>query len=282
MVQLQTRDQCHLELCRINAQTGCKTILLTESTKIWINLHDLLYTFSRTWKPKAFRNYTTLNENDFYFIWASERSGYRQLYLYYYDCIENKIDCLRHIGPEGNYVVDDICDVDEENEIIYFHSNFASPLTQHLYKASFSMMNDTGCWFSLDGDIQQITQEEGWHATTVNAKLGYYLDVYTSVTQPAIARLCSLHDKNKQYILYDHTNHPFVTNLKNNLKIPEFKTIRSEDNGVGNNSVDLFCVSYVPDKAIFGVGPFPCIVSVYCGPHVQRVYNQWTVTADLR
>lgn len=37
-----------------------------------------------------------------------------------------------------------------------------------------------------------------------------------------------------------------------------------------------------PDAAQFGPGPYPTIVSVFGGPHVQMVSNSWTVTADLR
>jgi hypothetical protein len=37
-----------------------------------------------------------------------------------------------------------------------------------------------------------------------------------------------------------------------------------------------------PDPAKFGPGPYPTIVPVYGGPHVQTVSNSWTVTADLR
>jgi dipeptidyl-peptidase-4 len=32
----------------------------------------------------------------------------------------------------------------------------------------------------------------------------------------------------------------------------------------------------------FGPGPFPTIVSVYGGPHAQRVTNSWEVTVDMR
>jgi len=37
-----------------------------------------------------------------------------------------------------------------------------------------------------------------------------------------------------------------------------------------------------PDESKFGPGPYPTIVPVYGGPHVQTVSNSWTLTADLR
>jgi len=40
--------------------------------------------------------------------------------------------------------------------------------------------------------------------------------------------------------------------------------------------------AYVPDAARHGPGPYPTLVSVYGGPHVQTVSNAWPLTADLR
>lgn len=37
-----------------------------------------------------------------------------------------------------------------------------------------------------------------------------------------------------------------------------------------------------PDPSKFGPGPYPTVVPVYGGPHVQTVSNSWTLTADLR
>ncbi len=45
--------------------------------------------------------------------------------------------------------------------------------------------------------------------------------------------------------------------------------------------VTLFGTVYRP-PAIFGDGPFPTIVSVYGGPHAQRVTNSWALTVDMR
>lgn len=276
MAQIQTRDQCTLELVRFDPSTGRKLVLVTEESNVWINLHDLLYTFSKSFRPKAFKNYTALHPDDFYFIWASERSGFRQLYLYYYDSVTQTADVLRKIGPEGSYVVDSICAVDEENEYVYFQSSYESPLTQHLYRTSFSMVADDGRT-AFPIDMKQITQESGWHNVTVNVKLGYYFDIFSSTTQPYITKLCSLNNEKQQFVIYDTAKSPALEALQHNLQLPSFKTIRTDD-----NNEDLHCAAYIPDKKVYGEGPFPCVVSVYGGPHVQRVYNQWSVTADLR
>lgn len=57
-------------------------MLLEEKTSFWINLHDQLTALSRQWTPSAA---VAAAAGDFYFLWASERTGFMQLYLYRYD-----------------------------------------------------------------------------------------------------------------------------------------------------------------------------------------------------
>ena len=49
-----------------------------------------------------------------------------------------------------------------------------------------------------------------------------------------------------------------------------------------DGKVTLQAAYLQPDVNKFGPGPYPTIVPVYGGPHVQTVSNSWTVTADLR
>ncbi|MCA9928912.1 MAG: S9 family peptidase, partial [Anaerolineales bacterium] len=59
------------------------------------------------------------------------------------------------------------------------------------------------------------------------------------------------------------------------LTAPEIVTFNSRD------GVPLYGALYRPPAA-FGKGPFPTIVSVYGGPHAQRVTNSWLLTVDMR
>ena len=61
------------------------------------------------------------------------------------------------------------------------------------------------------------------------------------------------------------------------LRTPSFVTLPSSD-----GKVTLQGAYLQPDEAKFGPGPYPTMVLVYGGPHVQTVSNSWTVTADLR
>lgn len=80
-------------------------MILEEKTSVWINLHELLTPLSKNWslpsEPK--------DDNDFYFVWASERSGFMQLYLYRYDSVAQKgvnVSGDVPIGGGGEWVVE--------------------------------------------------------------------------------------------------------------------------------------------------------------------------------
>ena len=62
------------------------------------------------------------------------------------------------------------------------------------------------------------------------------------------------------------------------LSPPELLTFQAHD------TIDtLYGALYVPEKFVFGSGPYPLICSVYGGPHVQRVNRSWSsMTADMR
>ena len=82
MAQVQNRAQTCLKLLRIDPRTGDCVVLLTEESPCWINLHDMLRCIPLDWSPPSS---STSPGGDFYFLWASERSGYMSLYLHKFD-----------------------------------------------------------------------------------------------------------------------------------------------------------------------------------------------------
>ena len=49
-----------------------------------------------------------------------------------------------------------------------------------------------------------------------------------------------------------------------------------------DGATKLHGVAYVPDERVHGPPPYPCVVSVYGGPHAQTVQNAWHLTTDIR
>lgn len=98
--KVENREQNLLQLLRIDPITGAREVVLEESTKIWINLHDMLTPLSSTFRAQ--QGNVSHNDGDFYFLWVSERSGFAQIYLYQYNSQMKKgINLTEHLPLSG-------------------------------------------------------------------------------------------------------------------------------------------------------------------------------------
>ena len=112
-VQIQNREQTRLDLIKFNVAAGEGETLLTETSDVWINLHDMF-------KPL----------DDGTFVWASEKSGYRHLYLHDADGSE-----LRQL-TSGDWMVDSLEGVDQRSRTAYFTATKDGATERHLYRVS--------------------------------------------------------------------------------------------------------------------------------------------------
>ncbi len=191
------------------------------------------------------------------FLWASERSGYQHLYLY-----DNSGKLVRQL-TDGEWMVEDVKAVDENSGLVYFVGTKSGWLERHLYTVPIA-----------GGDIEQITKEPGMHNVIIDHKRQLFVDQYSSSTLPFRVNVCSLTDGAVVRMLYVNKD-PRLQRLT--LATPTYITLPSSD-----GKVTLQAAYLQPDVNKFGPGPYPTIVPVYGGPHVQTVSNSWTVTADLR
>ena len=113
-VQLESRDQQRMDLCRLDVATGESTTVHTEKTEPLINLHD-------DFKP--------LKKNDppGCFLWSSERSGYRHLE------VRGPDGSLVTQLTSGEWAVDRLEAVDEERRLVYFTGAADDSTEKHLY-----------------------------------------------------------------------------------------------------------------------------------------------------
>eukprot|EP01034_Spumella_vulgaris_P021385 gene21385-27415_t len=265
------RAQSVLQLLRIDPVSGVRSVVLEERSSVWINLHDMVHPLALDWTPPG----ATKAEKDFYFVWASERSGFSQLYLYRYDAALQRGVAVSDtaIGGGGDFVVESLDAVDEANNVVYFSGNRGVAIERHLFRASLLP----------DAVITQLTTEPGFHNASVNVTKGFVADVFSSVTSPVVLRLHSLSDSGLTLHsqLLDNLFEGSRLNkagMREALIPPVFRTIRSTD-----GQVDLHCAVYLPPGVdIDSALRLPAIMSVYGGPHLQTVRNQWTLTAELR
>ena len=132
IVQVQNRAQSRLTLLHLDSTTGQRTVVLEERNPVWINLHDCFTPLHRVTASRASAHNGPKPEGKLPggFIWASERTGFRHLYLY-----DGAGECL---GPitSGEWMVEAVAGVDESRGSIFFTATADSPLETHLYTTS--------------------------------------------------------------------------------------------------------------------------------------------------
>ena len=237
-VQLQDRDQTRLDLIRFDMSTGQGVTLLTESSDVWINLHNMF-------RPLA----------DGRFIWASERTGFRHLYLY--DAIGNLVRQL----TDGDWVVDSLSGVDQDAGLVYFTGTKDGPTECRLYSVSLE-----------GGPIDRLTPEAGTHSVVLDHGSNRFVDVFSDTRTPPTITLRSLRDGSVLHSIHS-TDDPRVEELA--LTPPDLVTIQSRDGETLHGAL------YRPGPE-FGDGPHPTVIFVYGGPHVQIVDNHWSMTCAMR
>ena len=170
--------------------------------------------------------------------------------------------------------------------MVYFSGNKGNAGEKHLFSASFLPAGSSG-----SGTITQITTEAGWHSVSVNLSQSVVADTYSSIDTPLVMRLFKLHKATGALTLLGVVTNSVADDARlskpfyrESILTPILHTIRSAD-----GKVDLHCAIYLPSGVTFDAAlsvqktaPCAAIMSVYGGPHVQRVQNNWLLSADLR
>ncbi len=244
-IQRESRDQRRLDLLFADIETGHSRIVLTETSKTWVELDNEL-------------SFLTQSRE---FVWASSRDGYRHLYLYDYDG-----HLLRQLTA-GAWNVDDflpraIKGIDEKNRLIYFTATEKTPTERQFYRASLDAQDPK--------TIDRISREAGVHSITMSSDAGFYVDTFTSSTQPPQVSLYTADGKLLTELLENHLNaqHPDAPYLADN-SMPEFGILTAAD-GQALYYRLFKPLHFDPAKR------YPAIVDVYGGPGVQRVLDNWT------
>jgi dipeptidyl-peptidase-4 len=230
-IQRLNRVQTRLDLLIADSSTGKTHTALSENDTNWINLGDDLY-FLKNGKR---------------FLWSSERSGYRHLYLF--DLEGKQLAQL----TTGEWEVSAIGAVDEAKGLIYFTATEKSPLERQLYRVAF---DGTG--------FTRLTKDAGTHAAVFSPNAAAFYDTYSNTATPQRQDLCRADgsriaaiSENKVAELADY-----------HLSPTEFLTLKSRD-GVQLNASIIKPPDFNPQKK------YPVLVYTYGGPHAQVVRNVW-------
>jgi dipeptidyl-peptidase-4 len=230
-IQRLNREQNSLDLLIADAATGSASVALTEKDPYWMNVSDDLY-FLKDGKR---------------FLWSSERTGYRHLYLY--DLGGKKLAQL----TQGEWEVSALDAVDESKGLVYFTATEKSPLERHLYRVGFD-----GSGFA------RITKAEGAHAVVIAPSSAAFYDTYSNTATPPRQDLYRTDGSSIAAI-----NENKVAELADyHLSPVEFLSVKSRDGVLLNASI-------IKPPNFDARKKYPVLVNTYGGPHAQVVRNLW-------
>lgn len=236
--QRQSRDQKRLELVLADVAAGTQRTLLTETADTWVNLHDDLHFLAG---QRAF-------------LWSSERSGTRQLYLYDLD------GKLMHQVSNAAWPIDAVLGIDEKRGVVYA----AAPGPEAVQKHVFA--------YALDGqgEPRAITTRAGFHDTVFADDASVFVDTYSDADLPPQVRLHRANDGKQLAVLEANevdAQHPWFPYRDETLPAV-FGTLT----GPGGDTLHWRAIK---PRGFDAGKKYPVLVRVYGGPHVQLVQRAW-------
>lgn len=242
LFQRQSRDQRRLDLIEADLAKGTQRTLLTERSRSWINLHDLLHVFE-----------------DGGFLWGSERSGFMHLY---------RVDAEgRDAQPitRGDWMVEDLLAVDAARGVAYVSGTRDGALERHVYRVGLDG----------EGEPERLTRDAGMHAARFDAQAERFVSLWSNATTPPQTQLFD-RDGGLLATLVDNTlepGHPYFA-FRDIHGPVEFGTLKAAD-----KRTDLH-YSLIKPPGFDPRRKYPVVVYVYGGPAAQTVTNSWPGRGD--
>ena len=153
---MQDRRQRQSDLLRFDPRTGQAGVILHEAVRDWINLTGIFHALPAD-NPIAPGG----------FIWATERGGFRHLWLH-----DRDGRAIRQL-TDGEWMVDSLAGVDEASGAVYFVGTEAGPTERHLYQVPVA-----------GGQPRRITVAPGWHTVKLDHSFRRFVDTHESLGQP--------------------------------------------------------------------------------------------------
>ncbi len=230
------RLQNKMDIMHANAQTGTTQVVLSESSETYVDVE--------------YNDHLTYLSDGKHFIHASEKSGFKHLYLY---DMAGKL--VRPITT-GEWEVTAFQGIDEKNKLVYFTSAEISPMERHLFV------------IGLDGkNKKQLTTEKGSNDPNFSTDFKYYLNYHTSASLPTTVTLHQAPTGKKLKVLEDNAKAK-ATLATYQISPLEFFNFKTED-GTALNGYMIKPANFDANKK------YPVLMYVYGGPGHQTVKDEW-------
>lgn len=247
--QRQSRDQKRLDLVAVEMPMPIKggldanlkqRLVLTETSPVWVELNDDLHFLKK--QP--------------FFVWASERSGRKHLYLH---GLDGKV--IRQLTA-GAWGVDAVLALDEKGGRVLVASNKDAVTDKQVYAVP------------LSGDTepmppQRITRADGWHDAVFAKDGSFFVDSFSAPDTPPQVALKRLDDSRIAWIEANELNasHPYAA-YRDQQVLPEYGRLQAADG-------QMLHYSLMKPPGFDANKRYPVLLQVYGGPGAQTVKRRW-------
>jgi dipeptidyl-peptidase-4 len=239
-VQRQSRDQKRLDLLSVDPATGASRVISTQRAEAWVDLTD---------------DFRALSDGRF--IWSSEESGWRHLYLH--DRNGRRIRAI----TRGDWPVKGLSGVNEATGEVFFTASMRDgrelPIEQQLFRASLNRTETPVA----------VTPGGGWWSVSMNRGATAYVGNYSDPDTPPQSALYRADGQRVRWIEENalDADHPFAP-YASRLRVPEFGTLESHGETL------VWRMQTPPD--FDPSRRYPVVMEVYGGPSVgAKVLRNW-------
>jgi dipeptidyl-peptidase-4 len=238
--QRESRDQKRLDLVAVDKNTLAQRTLVTETSAIWIDLGGA--------RPHFLKHRGE-------FIWQSERSGRKHLYLF------DRDGKLLHPISQGEWGINAVLAVDEKAGRVFVESNREDPADMQVYA------------LAIDGSTadspQRLTAQGGWHNAEFSEHGEAFVDAWSDTDTPQQISVRRADGSMIGWLDHNEVNaaHPYARYKAAHVPT-EFGYLKSADGQAMRYSL----------KRPLGFDPshrYPVVIFVYGGPHAQLVLRHW-------
>ena len=238
-VQRESRDQKTLDLLSVDPLTGASRVISTQRSDAWVSLNN---------------DFRALDDGNF--IWSSEETGWRHLYLY------NREGRRLRAITRGAYPVKSLNGINPATGEVFFTASMRDgrelPIEQQMFRASLRRTVTPVA----------VTPGGGWWSTSVNKTGTAYVGNYTDLMTPTRSGLYRADGRFVRWIEEnrldaDHPMYPYISRRGN----VTFGTLPSH----GETLVWQMTTppGFDPSKT------YPVVMQVYGGPSGGGVKRGW-------
>ena len=232
------RPQNEMKLFFFDVNTGGRRLVLTQTSDTWIDVFDFF---------AGVQDFLSFPASTHEFFWISDRDGWQHVYRYDYS------GRLLNQVTRGPWMAVRIEGIDPQARTLYYLSTEGSTLGRQLYAVRF------------DGKAKRrLTTADGTHSIDLSPDTRYYIDRWSSTTQPRQVELWA-------------TGGKMLKKLEDNARVTEW--LASHAYSPQHNFSFTTADSVRLDGSMIRPVPFdsthryPVVFAIYGGPGSQGVHD---------